>query len=273
MDMRRMLVLGVAIVAAIAAVFLVRGMMGGGTPQAAALIAPVRQIPTTDVLVASEALQPGQPLNETMVHWQAWPRSAVDSSFITREATPDLKIALTGTVVRAPIVEGEPLSSTKFVHSDAAGFMAATITPGSRAISIPVTVETGAGGFILPNDRVDLMMTEQVSDTPKRFLAHVVLTNIRVLAMDQTVKQDKGTNSVVARTATLEVTPAQARTVARAQAAGPITLALRPLGDNTAVANAATTPANNNNADDSDNNGTVTVIRFGLVAKGDSGRK
>ncbi|MBL6852238.1 MAG: Flp pilus assembly protein CpaB [Alphaproteobacteria bacterium] len=267
MDMRRMIVLGIAVVAAIAAVFLVRGMMGGGTPQAGALIAPVRQIPTAEVLVASTPIQPGTPLNPSLVHWQSWPRSAVDSSFITREATPDLAAALNGTVTRAPIVEGEPLSNTKFVHSDAAGFMAATLTPGNRAISIPVTVESGAGGFILPNDRVDLMMTEVVSDNPKRYAAHVVLTNIRVLAMDQTVKQDKDQKTVIARTATLEVTPAQSRVVARAQAAGPITLTLRPLGENKSVADTA--PANSEDNTD----GNVTVIRFGLVATGNNGRK
>jgi pilus assembly protein CpaB len=267
MDMRRMLVLGIAIVAAIAAVFLVRGLMGGGTPSAVALIAPVRQIPTTDVLVASTPLQPGQPLNPSLVRWQAWPRSAVDSSFITREEAPDLTIALAGTVVRAPIVEGEPLSNTKFVHSDAAGFMAATLTPGNRAISIPVTVESGAGGFILPNDRVDLMMTEQISDSPKRYAAHTVLTNIRVLAVDQTVKQDKDQKTVIAKTATLEVTPSEARIVARAQAAGPITLTLRPLGENKSVAAASPTNAEENT------DGNVTVIRFGITATGASGRK
>jgi pilus assembly protein CpaB len=269
MDMRRMLVLGIAIVAAIAAVFLVRGMLGGGTPQAGAMLAPVRQVPTSEVLVASTALQPGQPLNATLVHWQSWPRSSVDSSFITREETPDLNAALAGTVVRAPIVEGEPLSNTKFVHSDAAGFMAATLTPGKRAVSIPVTVETGAGGFILPNDRVDLMMTEVISDNPKRYSAHIVLGNIRVLAMDQTVKQDKDQKSVIARTATLEVSPAEARTVARAQAAGPITLILRPIGDPTKPVAANDTPAPEEESTD----GNVTIIRFGLTSNGANGRK
>jgi len=263
-----MLVLGVAIVAAIAAVFLVRGLLGGGTPQAGAVIAPVRQIATTQVLVASTALQPGTPLNATMVHWQSWPRSAVDSSFITREETPDLTVSLKGTVVRAPIVEGEPLSNTKFVHSDAAGFMAATLTPGMRAVSIPITVDSGAGGFILPNDRVDLMMTELVSDNPKRYMAHNVLSNIRVLAVDQTIKQDKDQKTVVGKTATLEVTPAEARVVAKAQAYGPITLVLRPLGDNAKpVASAEPAP------EDSTDGTAVTVIRFGLTATGANGRK
>src|SRR5262249_25019211 len=121
---------------------------------------------------------------------------------------------------------------------------------------------------ILPNDRVDLMMTELVSDNPKRFRAHAVLGNVRVLAMDQTVKQDKDQKTVIAKTATLEVTPAEARVVAKAQAAGPITLTLRPLGDNTkAVASAET------NAPDDASDGNVTIIRFGLTATGANGRK
>ena len=136
--------------------------------------------------------------------------------------------------------------------------------------SIPITQESGAGGFILPNDRVDLMATELISDNPKRYMAHNVLANIRVLAMDQTVKQDKDQKTVLARTATLEVTPAQARAVARAQAAGPITLVLRPLGDPKAMAAAA----NEDTAPEQDSaDGNVTIIRFGLVATGANGRK
>ncbi|MEJ1967532.1 MAG: Flp pilus assembly protein CpaB [Rhizomicrobium sp.] len=265
--MPRMLILGLAVIAAGAAAFLARGLLGGGTPPVAAMIAPRPAIETSDVLVSSQALQPGTSLNATMVHWQKWPRAAVDSSFITREETPSLDAALAGTVLRAPMVQGEPLSNTKFVHSDAAGFMAATLSPGMRAVSIPITTESGAGGFILPNDRVDLLMTQQISDNPKKFLARVVLPNVRVLAMDQTFKQDKDQKVVLAKTATLEVTPQQAETVARAQAAGPLTLSLRALGDNKTVA------ASQNNADDSPNGSGVTVIRFGVTPAGGTGRR
>jgi pilus assembly protein CpaB len=224
-------------------------------------------IATSEVLVASTPLQPGQPLNPTMVHWQKWPRSAVDSSFITHEAMPNLDTALTGTVVRAPVVEGEPLTETKFVHADAAGFMAATLSPGMRAVSIPITTESGAGGFILPNDRVDLMMSELVSDTPRRFRAQVVLANVRVLAMDQTYKQDKDQKVVLAKTATLELAPDQARLVIKAQAAGPLSLALRSLGDGVvnkpaAVATAAPAPAPAGGDVDA---AGVDIIRFGVT--------
>lgn len=266
MNMPRMLVLGLAVVAAGVAALLARGLMGGGTPHAAANTAPQPAIEVQQVLVASSALQPGQPLNPTMVHWQKWPKSDVDSSFITQDQAPDLTAALSGTVVRAPMVEGEPLTTSKFVHSDAAGFLAATLGPGKRAMSIPITTESGAGGFILPNDRVDIMMTEQISDNPRRFRAIVVLTDIRVLAMDQTFKQDKDQKVVLAKTATLELSPEQARIVVKAQAAGPLSLSLRALGDTSNSGPVATN-------DDAPSGSGVTVIRFGVVPTGANGRR
>lgn len=271
MNMPRMLIFGLAGAAAIAAALLARGLMGGGTPQAGATPAPQPAIEVAQVLVASAPLQPGQALNPTMVHWQKWPKSDVDSTFITQADTPNLETALTGTVVRAPMVEGEPLTANKFVHGDAAGFMAATLQPGMRAVSIPITTESGAGGFILPNDRVDLMMTEQVSDNPRRFRARVVLTNIRVLAMDQTFKQDKDQKVVLAKTATLELTAEQARIIVKAQAGGPLSLALRALGDDSKAAPVAANQ--NQEGDDAPSGSGVTVIRFGIVPNGANGRR
>jgi pilus assembly protein CpaB len=275
MNMPRILVLGLAAVAAIAAILLVRGLMGGGTPNASAMLPAKPQIETTEVLVASQPLQPGEKLTAELVHWQTWPKSDVDSSFITHDAAPNLETALAGTVVRAPVVQGEPLSNTKFIHGDAAGFMSASLQPGMRAVSIPITTESGAGGFVLPNDRVDLLLSEQVSDTPRRFRVRVVLADIRVLAMDQTIKQDKDQKSVLAKTVTLELTPAQSRTVVKAQATGPISLSLRALGDNSMppVAMKGAPGADNGDDDASSDGSNVRVIRFGLVPGGANARK
>ncbi|MEI9996309.1 MAG: Flp pilus assembly protein CpaB [Rhizomicrobium sp.] len=273
MNMPRMLVLGLAVVAAIAAIFVMRSLMGGGTPKAAAIAPPAPSVEVAEVLVASQPLQPGQALNATVVHWQKWPKAGVDGTFITHADTPNLETALTGTVVRAPIVEGEPITNTKFVHGDAAGFLAATLEPGMRAVSIPITTESGAGGFILPNDRVDVIMSEQISDSPRRFSARVVLTNIRVLAMDQTYKQDKDQKVVLAKSATLQLSPAQASMIVKAQAAGPLSLALRALGDNSGPAPLA---ANQQPGDDDSGaaGGMPRIIRFGVMSTGaPTGRK
>lgn len=271
MSMSRMLILAVAAIAAGAAALLARSLLGGGTPAATARPAPM--IATSDVLVAASYIQPGQKLNGTLVRWQRWPTSNIDASFITHRQQPNIELAVSGTVARAPIQAGEPLSGTKIVHSAAAGFMAATLGPGMRAMSIPITTESGAGGFILPNDRVDLMMSVLISDNPKRYNTQVVLANVRVLAVDQTIKQDRDQKVVLAKTATLELTLAQARAVVRAQSSGMLSLALRPLGDdNVAVASvqrpAASATAADTAAPTSDDDGSpadsVKVIRFGV---------
>ena len=279
MNMPRMLILAVAAIAAGAAALLVRSFLGGGTPAVSARPAPP-PIATSDVLVAAFAIQPGEKINASLVRWQRWPTSSVDSSFITHRQTPNIALAVAGTVARAPIVAGEPLSGAKIVHTDSAGFMAATLSPGMRAVSISITTVSGAGGFILPNDRVDLIMTVQLPGTPRAFSARIVLSNVRVLAVDQTFKQDRDQKVVLAKSATLELTPAQARVVVRAQAAGPLSLALRPLGDPAVVvASSLTPPSPTTTAPPpavSDEDGTfgdgINIIRYG-VESGVSGKR
>jgi pilus assembly protein CpaB len=267
MNMPRMLILAVAAIAAGAAALLARSLLGGGTPAAVAKPAPM--IATSEVLVAASAIQPGQKLNPMLVRWQRWPTSNIDASFITHRQQPSIERAVKNTVARTPILAGEPLSGSKIVHTDSAGFMAATLGVGMRAVSIPITTESGAGGFILPNDRVDLMLSVQISDNPKRYQAQIVLANIRVLAVDQTIKQDQNQKVVLAKTATLELTPAQARAVVRAQSTGLLTLALRSLSDsNVAVASVqqpVAAPSQALQSADEDAPGdSITVIRFGV---------
>jgi pilus assembly protein CpaB len=263
-----MLILAVAAIAAGAAALLARSLLGGGTPAAVARPSPM--IATSDVLVAASAIQPGQKLNPMLVRWQRWPTSNIDPSFITHRQQPNIELAVNNTVARAPIMAGEPLGASKIVHTDAAGFMAATLGEGMRAVSIPITTESGAGGFILPNDRVDLLMSVLVSDNPKRYNAQVVLANVRVLAVDQTIKQDRDQKVVLAKTATLELTPAQARAVVRAQSTGMLSLALRPLSEgNVAVAAnqhpvATRTAAPQASDDDGTPGDSITIIRFGV---------
>src|SRR5690242_14546815 len=139
MNRSRVIVLGLAALAAGVAVFLVRGFLGGGTEAGKA--EPAVAVSTVGVLVATSNIDPGRPVTPDMVRWQAWPKSSVDSNFLTQEANPNPEQIVKGTVARAPIVAGEPLTNTKIVHSESAGFMAATVTPGMRAVSIPITTE------------------------------------------------------------------------------------------------------------------------------------
>jgi pilus assembly protein CpaB len=232
MNVMRIAILGVAAIAAGAAALLVRGMLGGGTPTSQAAAPPVAI--TTDVLVASKDIGPGHVLSVDLVRWDAWPKSAVSSTLITKDAQPDMGKAVAGAVVRAPLVAGQPITDASIVHAGGAGFMAATIKPGMRAIGVPVTAETSAGGFILPNDRVDVVLTRDISGGNgglKKFESGIILQDVRVLAIDQIAHQEKDQQSVVGKTATLELTPAQAELLAQSQQSGILSLVLRALGD------------------------------------------
>lgn len=259
MNTKRLIVLGVAGVMAIVAALLARGVMGGGTPNATASIAP--QMPMSEVLVASANLQPGQALAADQVRWQKWPSSSVDASFITHETGGSIDAVVKGTVVRLPLMSGQPVTSTSIVHGDASGLMAAMLNPGMRAISIAINPDSSAGGFILPNDRVDLIQTRRGEGN--RVSANTILTDVRVLAVDQVFKQDKDTKTVVGKTATLEVSPAQVEQVARAQGQGTLSLALRPLAsDATAVADNG--PVSRRSGGDGESGDQIAIIRYGV---------
>jgi len=267
MSRSRVVILVLAAFAAGIVALLVRGLLGGGTPHVKAAIAPA-PAQTMDVLVAAGEIQPGTAITPEIVRWQAWPKSSVDSSFITAVGNPDVASIVKGTVARAPMVAGEPLTGTKMVHADSASFMAARLTPGMRAVSISITTDTGAGGFILPNDRVDVLLTQQVGDAQSHHATtKTILDDVRVLAMDQTFTQDKDQKTVLAKTATLELGPDQAALLTRAAASGSISLTLRALGDNS-TDDAIAAKFGHRHANDSQ----VVVVRYGMARGSLDGR-
>ncbi|HEY3637217.1 MAG TPA: Flp pilus assembly protein CpaB [Rhizomicrobium sp.] len=253
MDRSRIIVLAIAAVAAGVVALLARSLLGGGTQQTVAAPAPREAM--SEVLVAAGELTPGAQLTPASVRWQDWPRSSVDSSFITHDNSPDISKIVQHAVIRAPMVPGEPLTTTKIVHGDAAGFMSASLMPGMRAVSITISADTGAGGFILPNDRVDVINTVQLQDA-HRAQTETILKDIRVLAVDQT-SDSKDTKSVVGRTATLELSPSQVELIERAKSGGSLSLALRALGDNET--------ADAGPAKDDTGAKEVDILRYGIM--------
>lgn len=257
MDRSRIIVLAVAAVAAGGVALLARSLLGGGTPPTAA--APAPRIVMSDVLVAAAVLTPGAQLTQASVRWQQWPSGAVDPGFITRTAQPDISKIVQGAVIRAPMMAGQPLTTTEIVHGDPAGFMAAQLMPGMRAVSITISPDTGAGGFILPNDHVDVQNTQQLGDA-HRYRTTTILKDVRVLAVDQTY-DSKDSKTEVARTATLELSPSQVELIERARAGGSLSLALRGLGDNETASTADA--SKQSNGDDSSAN-EIEIIRYGI---------
>jgi pilus assembly protein CpaB len=182
------------------------------------------------VLVASGNLDQGQILNEAALRWQPWPLEAINPGFVTRSGNPEAVKSFTGAMVRSHFVAGEPVREDKL--SRTSNLLAAMLGPGKRAIAIRISVESTAGGFILPNDRVDVIQTlgrpgEAQSETVSRTL----LTNIRVLAIDQKVDDSKGQATAMGKTATLELNPEQAEAIVAGQASGILSLALRSASD------------------------------------------
>lgn len=257
MNRSRVIVLVAAVVAAGLAALLMRSLLGGGTETSKAAAVP--QIPMMDVLVAAADIPAGAQLQPTSVRWQSWPKSNVGETLITRQLAPDLAAAVKGTVARTPLLTGQPLTTVNIVHSDAAGFMAAQLSPGMRAISIRISAESGAGGFILPNDRVDILLTKQISSRPRISGTKAILRNVRVLAIGTLATTGKDQKTVLGGTATLELTPDQANAIQRAETDGSISLTLRPLGDNDTEAKVASAHPRGN-VDD----GGVSIIRYGI---------
>ncbi|HKX64493.1 MAG TPA: Flp pilus assembly protein CpaB [Rhizomicrobium sp.] len=260
MNPQRIIVLGFALVAAAGAAFLVRGMLGGGTPVVQAKAAPT--IAMSEVLVASTNLSPGQALTAEQVRWEKWPSSTVDPSFITHDASGSEEQIVKGTVVRAMILPGQPITQNAIVHGDASGFMAATLSEGMRAVSIAISTDSGAGGFILPNDRVDVILTRKADGNGNRGSAKTILSNLRVLAVDQTYRQEKDARTVIGKTATVEVSPEQAEVLSGAGITGSLSLALRPLREGNVAS--LDDPARKRRAA-ATYDGPVSVIRYGMA--------
>jgi pilus assembly protein CpaB len=230
MNIARVVVLIIALSAGGVAAYLARG-----TDEKSRPAEPVAQLPTVEILVAKADIGLGQVVKPEDLQWQIWPAATASGSLINRAGKADAITEIAGSIARAPFIGGEPIREQKLVKANGSGFMAAILPTGMRAISTEISPETGAGGFILPNDRVDVILSKREknpdSKGPDLVIAEIVLTNVRVLAIDQAPKEKEGINTLVGKTATLELKPDQAETLARARQGGTLSLALRSITD------------------------------------------
>ncbi len=230
----RILILIVAVVAAGLAGLLAMSMNGSKTVVVQQAEKTIVKDPTVNVLVAASNMPVGSRLSDQVMRWMAWPKAGIVAGFVTQENRPNAMADLNGSVVRLPIFEGEPIRIEKV--ADASGSTLSALLPsGKRAVATDISVATGAGGFILPNDRVDVIMVRRVKQEGKDDLhiSSLLFSNIRVLAIDQQIEENaKGGRSVIGTTATLELTPQQATDLAAAQQASErLTLSLRSVAD------------------------------------------
>jgi pilus assembly protein CpaB len=252
MKFARVAVLGIAVGAGLIAALIALNL-AKPAPVPVVEGAPAPAPVSTQVLVATANIATGQKLATGSMQWQDWPSTGVAGTYIQKVGDGEGQVdPLVGSIARASIYAGEPISEAKLIHSDR-GFMSAILPQGMRAVATKISADTGAGGFILPNDRVDVVMTRQAPDPAaaggNAFLTETILNNVRVLAIDQTIENtDANTSSssgdgaesgqtVIGQTATLELTPLQVQilTVAQQMSSEPLTLALRSVADSTVV--------------------------------------
>jgi pilus assembly protein CpaB len=195
-----------------------------------------KRVDSTDVLAAGSDIAVGQIVNEGNFRWVPWPKKAITSSYITKGNGGPAKLReLAGSVARAALLSGEPVTPNKLIKAGQGGVLAAILPPGMRAISTRIKAETAAGSLILPNDHVDVILIRHVRGRSGQDanVADTLFRNVRVMAIGQQIETKEGKKSadVSASTATLELTPKQAEMMALANSMGEITLSLRSVAD------------------------------------------
>ncbi len=252
MKVARIAVVIVAVLAGLIALMLARSMgdKPPETPVKEQAAAPAMNV--VEVLTAAQSVPLGSSFTANMFIWRKWPADSTSPGYILRADRPDADSELVGAVARGSFLEGEPINEGKIAIAGK-GFMSSILPKGFRAVATRISAETSAGGFILPKDRVDVILTEEGD---KRVTSETILNNIRVLAIDQTIEDQDGTKVVVGETATLELSPAQSEILVTAQQQGALSLALRSLED-----------AGGDESRDEAQSGTITLVRSGQLSK------
>lgn len=257
MSPARIIILVVALAAGLGAAFLVQRPSEGPAPAA-----KVEAAPTVPVLVAATDIPVGNTVTPNDIRWIDWPLASVPSGIVRKDEAPEAEKELTGQVARYAILAAEPIRREKLIKTDGTGFLSAVLPSGMRGVAITTDSRgaTTAGGFILPNDRVDVISTVREDASGgghgESYASMTLLRNIRVLAIGQNVQERNGEKVVVGETATLEVEPAQVEALVQGQKSGMLSLALRSLKDSQETSAPA---AREDNA--------MTLVRYGVTTK------
>ncbi len=233
MSKMRIMMFALAAGSAVMAGVLAKGMVSKKPTQQAAVVVKAKTVP---VLVAAKDIQVGERLGAGTIIWKEWPADNVLDVMITKEEKPDADTVFAETRAMIPMFEGETVNEKKIVDPKTGGFMSAVLPKGMRAVSVGITVQSSAGGFILPNDRVDVILTRkiQASGGTNVSQSEIVLNNVRVLAINQVFRQAREGEEVALKegqTATVELTPTQVEIIARLESEGELSLALRSIAE------------------------------------------
>lgn len=262
MNRARLIVLAIAFAAAGGAAFIAKKMTG--SPEIRTV--EVNTAETVEVLVANKHIRLGDSVQSGDLKWQSWPKQAAVSGYVTRASSPKAISNYSGSIARAPFLEGEPIKEQKLIKASEGGVMAAILPSGMRAISTPIREETAAGGFILPNDRVDVLVTRRLRQGQREeHISETALRNVLVLAIGQNIEMKDGKKVANGKTATLELSPNQAETLALAQSMGEISLSLRSLTD--AAPGGRSGPQSGDHRLKGDRGSSIKILKYGVQTR------
>lgn len=232
MSKMRIVMFALAAGSAVVAGVLAKGLISKGPDVQAEVVTKVK---TVSVLVAAKDIEVGERLTTGAIIWKDWPADNVLEAMITKEEKPDADVAFAETRARIQMFEGEVINEKKIVDPKTGGFMSAILPKGMRAISVAISSRSSAGGFILPNDRVDIILTRKASGSGSTSSkSEIAIGNVRVLAINQIFRQAKDGEEVTIKegqTATVELSPEQAEIIARLESEGELSLALRSIAE------------------------------------------
>ncbi len=271
MNGRRILVLGLALGTALVAAFVAKKLVL--QPSEVKTVTKTVTVTkaaekTIQVLVAVRDIPLGTQIVEKDLQWQTWPKKASSKKYILKGQEPDAVAKFVKALTRSSLTAGEPILKNKLIMPNQGGFMAAILPKGMRAISFKISANTGAGGFILPNDRVDVLLTRKVKAASGGgdktvHVTKTVFTNVKILAIDQTFREsEKGEQVVVGKTATVELRPEQAEILERADSMGALSLTLRSITEHRDKFGDDGPKADKSFADGGGSHG-IAVIRYG----------
>lgn len=257
----QLILIAVALVCALGAGLLMMNMNDEPGPVAK----KPKKAPVTRILIANKSIQMGASLTAENLKWEKWPKDTLRESYIVQKDKPKAKEEYAKAIARSAFFAGEPIRDAKIVHSDS-GYLSAILPAGKRAMAIPVRATSSAGGFVLPNDNVDVILnyrTKPEGGGPTKLITEVILQNIRVLAVDRLIEEKKGKKAKVGRTITLELSAQETLVVAAAKAMGALTLALRSVED--ADLASANSGEHLLSSGGKRAKGTIQVIRYGKM--------
>jgi pilus assembly protein CpaB len=251
MNRGRTIVLLLAVVCAALAMFMMKNLVK--SPKTKVV---TQELSETQVLVAGSDINLGEPVKGNSLKWQPWPASS-SSGYITKQSNPRAAEELVGAIARVNIGAGDPIRQQKLVKLEQGGVMAAILPAGYRALSIEIDNEQGVSGLILPNDRVDVVLTSKAKGEQQQAGSETLLLNVRVLAIGENFETKDGQKSIKGKTATLALTPEQVEVITQARNRGSLWLSLRSIADAAQSSETAKRQANS----------SVRILKYGVASQ------